>query len=177
MKKLKIAIGVAMFSFVFVVPSVTLASSKYDWKNYFSFGEMASLNNKVTEAVKSKFQNDSDWKEIIGGKNIKNDTITSSKIKNKTITGDDLASNIVIDTTGNILQKGKNGAINAEGELVGQNGLFVSEFADFIDTNYVRLPSSFIGGECTVKNSIGINSQGNVGERIMVCDGAHWIAN
>lgn len=175
-KTKKIAAGILMLGFFISAPIITHASSKYNWKNYFSFNEMASMRRKATDAVKNNFENDSDWKDVISGKNIKDNAITTDKIKNGTIKGDDLSRSIDIETSGDITTTG-DGDITSAGKIRAGNGLSAGGVVNFAPADIVRFPTAILGDSCTDDGAVGVYPAGSAGERILVCDGSHWIGN
>lgn len=95
-KNKKVFVGVVIAGFaMFVSNSAQASSSKYDWKKHFSYEEVKSLKKQTSNSIKNKFKDDSDWKDIISGSNIKDDAVTSEKIKNGTIGAADVDSSIV----------------------------------------------------------------------------------
>lgn len=56
-------------------------------------------------------------------------------------------------------------------------GLTSTGAVDLDGASSVDMPAATLGAACTVSGAIGVNPAGNVGERIMVCDGANWLAN
>ncbi|MDO8241070.1 MAG: hypothetical protein Q7T51_03780 [Candidatus Moranbacteria bacterium] len=56
-------------------------------------------------------------------------------------------------------------------------GLTSTSAVDLDGASSVSVPAATLGGACSVSGAIGVNPAGNAGERIMVCNGANWLAN
>lgn len=103
--------GLIVLGISFFVSSNAYAS--YNWKDYFSTNQVTAIKKGTSQSIINKFKTDSDWKDVISGRNIKDNAITSEKIKDGTITGSDLASNIDITTTEN----GRFDDVTVDGDL------------------------------------------------------------
>lgn len=86
MQNKKLFVGLVALGVFLAVSVPAQASQKYNWKDHFSYAEMKSVKKNVVESVKDKFENDSDWKDVISGSNIKNGAIATENIKDSSVT-------------------------------------------------------------------------------------------
>jgi len=107
---------------------------------------------------------------------IADNAVNSSKIEDGTIAGSDLSGSIEINTSGNIETTGS-GTITSAGAMRAANGFSAGGVVNLAPADIVRLPTVILGTSCTEDGAVGVYPAGSAGQRILVCDGAHWIAN
>lgn len=119
MKKLFFGFFVATFAFA----GMNVAHASFSWKDFFSYDQMAAIKKATNTSVINSLKKDSDWKNVISGRNIKDNAITSDKIQDGTITGNDLSSNIAIGDTNNAtVSLGKDSMLSTI-NITGQTGI------------------------------------------------------
>lgn len=81
------------------------AYASYNWKDYFSTNQVTAIKKGTSQSIINKFKTDSDWKDVISGRNIKDNAITDEKIaSDAAITGTKINPHFGsqnITTTGN----------------------------------------------------------------------------